>query len=275
MEPPGQHAMAAGLLAEESAGQGLSSGFEIWTPSPAPPGTVNFDIVGSEFSQVLELHLRPTELVTAEPGTMVYMSSGMALDADIGDCAQGLKRCCCAGESMFRLHLENRSDALQKVGLTPRFPAKIVPINLQEHDGLVFNRGAFLAALGKDWRINLQRVGSLGVCCCGGQGLFLNKLHGNGMAFLNAGGTVMMKVLAPGEEMIVDEHSLLAFEQTVTFGIRRSGGFMVCCCAGQGLFNARLTGPGWVMVHTMSLGKLRRAMGGGKADSAANQGGGS
>ena len=66
------------------------------------------------------------------------------------------------------------------------------------------NRGAFLAAVGTDWRINLERLGDLTVCCCGGQGLFLNKLNGEGMAFLNAGGTVLVKQLAPGEEVVID-----------------------------------------------------------------------
>merc|ERR1712232_343461 len=91
-------------------------------------------------------------------------------------------------------------------------------------------------------------------------GLFLNTLHGNGMVFLNAGGTVMTKVLAAGEEILIDGHGLLAFERTVQMSIRRTGGLMVCCCGGQGLFNTVLTGPGFVMVHTMSLAKLRKAV---------------
>merc|ERR1719428_2236338 len=174
---------------------------------------------------------------------------------------------------MFRLHLCNNTDNVEKGAVTPTFPAKVVPIDLGEHDGMVFNRGAFLAAIGKDWKVDIKRVqGGLGVCCFGGQGLFLNTLHGNGMVFLNAGGTVLTKVLAPGEEIIIDKHGLLAFEKTVTMGIRRTGGCMVCCCAGQGLFNTVLTGPGFVMVHSMSLGRLRSAIGGAGGDGA-NKGG--
>lgn len=256
-------------------GHALNSGFSIWMPAPIPQS--NFEITGSEFSQVLEVTVGPNEVITSEPGTMLYMSPGMGLDADMGGLGQGCKRCCCAGESMFRLHLKNNTEGFEKVGVTPRFPAKIIPVDLRQHDGLVFNRGAFLAAVGKDWRVDIQQVSSAGVCCFGGQGLFLNTLHGNGMVFLNAGGTVLTKVLAPGEEIIIDKHGLLAFEKTVTMGIRRTGGCMVCCCAGQGLFNTVLTGPGFVMVHSMSLGRLRAAVGaGGQGNNGqANAGGGS
>jgi len=253
------------------------SSFQIWggPVSPSAPPLVDYQIVGSDFSQVLELTVEPAQTVTAEPGTMLYMSPGMALDADIGGLGQGCKRCCCAGESLFRLHLKNTTQTAQKISLTARYPARIVPIDLREHTGLIVNRGAFLAALGTDWRINLQMVGSLGTACCAGQGLFMNTLHGQSMAFLAGGGTVMHKQLAVGEEMIVDPHSVLAFANTVQLGIRRAGGCMVCCCAGQGLFNAVLTGPGLVMLHSMSLGKLRAAIapsqGGGQG--AANAGG--
>merc|ERR1712046_324369 len=112
---------------------------------------------------------------------------------------------------------------VEKVAVTPSFPAKVVPIDLRSHDGLFFNRGAFLAALGKDWGVDIRQVGSAAICCCGGQGLFLNTLHGNGMVFLNAGGTVLTKVLHDGEEIVVDPHAVLAFERTVKMSIRRTG----------------------------------------------------
>jgi uncharacterized protein (AIM24 family) len=248
----------------------MISGFQVWNPPERMEST--FEIIGSEFSQVLEIAVGPDEVITAEPGTMLYMSPGMGLDADIGGCGQGCKRCCCAGESMFRLHLQNTQQSTEKVAVTPKFPAKIVPVDLRHHDGLIFNRGAFLAAIGKSWRVDIRSVASAGVCCFGGQGLFLNTLHGDGMVFLNAGGTVLTKVLQAGEEMIIDKHGLLAFERTVTMDIRRTGGCMVCCCAGQGLFNSVLRGPGFVMVHSMSLGRLRSAIGGAGGDGA-NKGG--
>lgn len=263
-QAPVQHGMADGT-------QALYGGFEVWPGIPATSSDDGFSIIGSDFSQVLEIALQAGETVTAEPGTMLHMTSGMGLDADMGGLGQSCKRCCCAGESMFRLHLQNKSQQVQKVGLTPRFPAKVVPVDLAAHSGLIINRGAFLAAFGTEWKVNIQRVGGMAVCCCGGQGLFMNTLHGSGMAFLNAGGTVMTKILAEGEEIIVDPHSVLAFEKSVTLGVRRTGGCMVCCCAGQGLFNATLTGPGFVMVHSMALAKLRQATGGGPQAGAGGQ----
>jgi len=276
---PWQQDMSTSLRANDAQARQMGSGFEVWASAP-PPDSSNYMILGSEFSQILEVNLQPGELITAEPRTMLYMSSGMNLEADMGGVGQGLKRGCCAGESMFRLHLCNNTDNVEKVAVTPTFPAKVVPIDLGEHDGMVFNRGAFLAAIGKDWKVDIKRVqGGLGVCCCAGQGLFLNTLHGNGMVFLNAGGSVLTKVLAPGEEIVVDKHAVLAFERTVTIGIRRTGGLMVCCCAGQGLFNTVLTGPGFIMVHSMALSRLRSAIampgqGGGGNAGGANAGGG-
>lgn len=276
MERPAQQDMSQPLRLAGDEGQQLVSGFHIWSPAAMAQNN-NFEITGSEFSQVLEVALGPDELITAEPGTMLYMSTGMGLDADMGGFGQGCKRCCCAGESMFRLHLKNTSNQVEKVGITPRFPAKIVPVDLRQHSGLIFNRGAFLAALGKEWRVDIKQASTAGVCCFGGQGLFLNTIHGNGMVFLNAGGTVLTKVLLPGEEIIVDKHGVLAFESTVTMGIRRTGGFMVCCCAGQGLYNTVLKGPGFVMIHSMALGRLRAAIGApsGSSNGQANASGGS
>eukprot|EP00929_Paragymnodinium_shiwhaense_P098991 TRINITY_DN6054_c0_g1_i1.p1 TRINITY_DN6054_c0_g1~~TRINITY_DN6054_c0_g1_i1.p1 ORF type:complete len:276 (-),score=62.10 TRINITY_DN6054_c0_g1_i1:328-1155(-) len=254
----------------------LQSGFHI-TGHPLAPegqGQLNYELIGNEYSQIVEITVRPGEVITAEPGTMMYMTPGMGMGADIGGMGQGCKRCCCAGESMFRLHLENKSSADQRVAISPGFPAKIQPVDLRRHSGMVFNRGAFLAALGKNWKVDLRTVTSVGTCCFGGQGLFMNTLHGDGVVFLNAGGTVMTKTLAAGEELIVDHNAVLAFERTVHLDIRRTGSCMVCCCAGQGLFNSVLRGPGFVMVHTMPLAKLRKAIGSAGQPNNANSSGG-
>eukprot|EP00450_Noctiluca_scintillans_P038875 CAMPEP_0194477042 /NCGR_PEP_ID=MMETSP0253-20130528/831_1 /TAXON_ID=2966 /ORGANISM="Noctiluca scintillans" /LENGTH=268 /DNA_ID=CAMNT_0039315963 /DNA_START=78 /DNA_END=884 /DNA_ORIENTATION=+ len=250
------------LVSASAPGQETMGGgaFEVWVPA-APPADAPFKIIGSEFSQVLEVDVAPGMTVTAEPGTMVFMGDRLELDADVGGFGQGCMRCCCAGESFFRMHMANKTSSTQRVGISPLFPARVVPVDLAQHSGMIVNRGAFLAAIGVDWRVDLKSVGSMGACCFGGQGLFMNTLHGNGTAFLNAGGTVMQKVLQAGETIVVDQHSVLAFEKTVELGVRRTGGCFVCCCAGQGLFNATLTGPGFVMVHTMGLQKLKRAIG--------------
>ncbi|GAX74469.1 hypothetical protein CEUSTIGMA_g1918.t1 [Chlamydomonas eustigma] len=237
----------------------LDSGFEIWHNAPNPDDH-SFQIVGSEFSQVIELQVPPGQTITAEPGTMLFMSSGMDMDADMGGLSQGCTRCCCAGESMFRLKMLNKTGSIEKIALTPRFPAKIVPVDMTKHDGMIFSSGAFLGAVGLDWSIDLKMVGSAATACCGGMGLFMNVLRGRQTVFLNAGGTVLSRVLGPGEELIVDKHAILAFDATVQLEVRRTGGCMVCCCAGQGLYNAVLKGPGRVMLQSMALAKLRAAV---------------
>jgi len=223
----------------------------------------SYDIIGDEYSQVLEICLSSGQRVTAEPNTMLYQSSGIEMDADMGNVGQALTRACCAGASLFRLHLINKGSGIEKLGLTPPFPARIIPVDLQQNGGaIVVNRGAFLAAFGSNWSISIKRVRGLRQCVGGGQGLFLNVLQGDGTVFLNAGGTVMTRMLQPGEEIIVDHHSILAVANTVELDVRGVGGFMVCCCAGQGLFNAALRGPGFVMLQTMGQLKMRKAVGG-------------
>jgi uncharacterized protein (AIM24 family) len=173
--------------------------------------------------QVIELPLEPGQTITTEPGTMLYMSSNIELDADTGGLGQACLRCCCAGESFIRLKFKNNSNTDGKVAFTPNFPAMVVPLEGSQHDGLIFNKGAFLGAVGDDWKVDLKMVGSLGVACCAGQGLFMNTLHAKKTFFLNAGGTVLKKVLDQGEELIVDKHSVLAFDRTVQLEIRRAG----------------------------------------------------
>eukprot|EP00930_Biecheleria_cincta_P035996 TRINITY_DN2471_c0_g1_i2.p1 TRINITY_DN2471_c0_g1~~TRINITY_DN2471_c0_g1_i2.p1 ORF type:complete len:284 (+),score=46.90 TRINITY_DN2471_c0_g1_i2:87-938(+) len=281
MANPGQALLAAPAQQDFMANVHPGHGFEIWQGGPssaasAPPGC-SHTISGSDFSQVVEITVPPGGTVTAEPGTMLYMDPDMKMGADVGGCGQGCKRCCCAGESFFRLHLKNHGAREQKVALTPKFPAKIVPVELGQHSGMIVNRGAFLGAIGTDWSVNLQMARNASVGLCGGQGIFMNTLHGSGMAFLNAGGTVMTKTLEAGETIVVDHHSILAFSRADMLGVRRTGGCMVCCCAGQGLFNATLTGPGFVMLHSMALAKLKAAVGnqggGGSNNNGANSGG--
>lgn len=240
----------------------LHSGFHVTgRPMAGTHGRDLYEISGSDYSQLVEITVRPGERVTMEPGTMLYMTPGLAMETDVGGCGQGVKRCCCAGESMFRLHAKNETQTDQRIAITPMFPSKIQPVDLSLHSGMIFNRGAFLAAMGSTWNVNLKRAGSAGACCFGGQGLFMNTLHGEGIVFLNGGGTIMSKTLADGEELLVDHKNVLAFEKTVHLDVRRVGGLLTCCCAGQGLFNTVLRGPGFVVVNTMPLEKLRKAIG--------------
>ena len=121
---------------------------------------------------------------------MVFMQEGLDYKLDSGGCGNALRRCCCAGESFFRVKYENtRSNDSISIGLTPLFPAKVVPVNLDRLHGLTIKKHAFLASFDMKADISLKMVRSVGVGCFGGQGFFLNKLKCRGWAFLNAAGT--------------------------------------------------------------------------------------
>jgi len=213
---------------------------------------------------MVEIKVPPGVEISAEPGTMVHKQRLLHPSVDMGGCGQGCKRCCCAGESCCRLNFLNTSpDQAQLLALAARTPAKIIPLHLASFPrGVFFRKRAFLAAFGKDWLIHLKLAGCC-TGCCGGQGFVLNKLTGSSWAFLAAGGTVMKKQLNEGESIIVDQFSVLAFEDSVKFGVVWSGNCAVICCGGMGAMNARLTGPGMVLIESMNPTKLVLGLRGG------------
>lgn len=217
-----------------------------------------WQIVGAD-SQILEIAVPPSTTVITEPGTMCHVADGMSPDVEMNGCGDACKRSYCAGESFFRLAYTNNTQTPQPLGLTPNFPAKVVPMDLSAHSGVRVKSGAFMAAIGRDVRFVLTMT-SCAAGCCGGQGFILNELHGSGMAFLNAGGTILQKELQPGEVLLADTHSVVAFEKSVHFDVQRTGGCMVMCCGGEGLFNTKLTGPGTVWVQSLSFEKFVKEM---------------
>lgn len=188
---------------------------------------------------------------------MVHLDPEVKAGVDIGSCWDGCVRCCCAGESCCRLNMTNSDPSKPHVvALSGRLPSKIVPIDLRKYpDGVYFRAGGFLAAMGKDWRIEIK-ITSCGVGCCGGMGFVLNRLKGNNWAFLSAGGMVMRKQLEAGETIIVEQNSIFAFESTVKFEVEYILNAPTMCCGGMGLANARMTGPGFVIMESMSPKKL-------------------
>ncbi len=204
--------------------------------------------------------LNPNETFTAQPGSLVMMSDCITADTDIGNWKQGCTRLCCAGESLFRLILRNNTSTSLFLSIAPVGPGTIIPIDLRRYSGLTFSSGSFLAAYGTDWEMKVRAVKNVGTLCFGGQGIFLNQLYGNSMAFLTGIGTIEQVTLERNEKIIVDQSNLLAFEKTVDFDVRSFGCSMVCCCGGFGLFQSVLTGPGLVLVHSLPLQKMRKAL---------------
>lgn len=209
---------------------------------------------------MLQISLAPGDSITAQPGTMVMMGDNLKPHVDLGGCGQSCKRCCCAGEPLFRLVFDNKTNTPQYLCLAPTQPGKLIPLNLSEWSGVTLSTGVFTAAYGKDWNYQLGMVGNAATALCGGQGIFLPKITGSGMIFIVASGCVEVIELKVGEKIVVDQPNLVAFSQSVGFDVRTSGSCLTCCCAGMGLFNAVLTGPGKVIVESLPMSKLASAL---------------
>jgi len=222
------------------------------TPSIVSWSQGTWQIVGED-SQALMVVLNNGEEVMTEPGGMLHSAPGLKPSADMGGAMMGCKRACCAGESCIRIHYLNETGSPQSVSVTPSFPAKVVPIDMSKYSGLVIKKQSFTASIGRNVEIGLEWAPSWGVGCCADQGCCMTTLNGQGTAFLNAGGAVFMKTLAAGEQVHCDGSSVVAVEKTVTWDVIRTGDCMFMCCGGMGCFNTLLTGPGLVILQSMSI----------------------
>ena len=234
----------------------LSQQRQEWTAQTSPSRPPNTSISGDDL-QVMVMQLGPGEEVLAQPGCMVWCDSGVENDISTGGLCNFLAREWCFNESGFLVHWRNTAPVRQGIGLSGNQPGKVVPIELPAHSGELFLRdGAFLAASDPLLSFSAEKSGrrrgsSLLQGLFGGQGVLVNKVAGQGWVFLVANGAVMRKNLAVGESIVVDQGCLVAWETTVTFGYRISGGLGMICCGGEGLTNATATGPGLVVVQSL------------------------
>jgi uncharacterized protein (AIM24 family) len=182
-------------------------------------------------------------------------------------CGEGCNRIW-GGEDCVKVLLVNGSDEQGYVGLTPNFPAKIIPIKFGTHVGsgrhLIAQSGTYMAELG-DVDVSCDVDCGITTCCCAGFGLCRQKLSGSddSIAFLNAGGTIVYKHLKEGEVITVDSGSVVGFEDTVDLGIQWNGrvcGCCTCCCGGEGCCSTTLKGPGRVYMQSMSFGRFQAAV---------------
>lgn len=231
-------------------------------------------IIGQE-SQALEICVGPRQNVMVEPGSLFHMDEGFENKVKVGNFMDGCKRCCCADESFFRVRYENIKNTKQWIGLSPNFPAKVVPINLDEHSGLTLTGGAFMGALSDDLKFEYRMVKGVGMACCGGQGFVLHRAIGTGWLFLNGGGTILSRTLKAGEKQLVAQSCLLAFEKTVDVDVRATGNCAMMCCGGEGFAYLVLTGPGFVLLQSMSIARQQAAIASTAAAAGAQSGAGS
>ena len=208
------------------------------------------------------------EIVT-EVGSFLFMAPQMTTAVELTlcskkGCGEGWGRIC-GGESCVKVFLRNESSDTGYAGITPNFPAKILPIKFGTTTPpgatIIAQGGAIMSQMG-DVDVDCHRDCNCATCCCAGLGCCRQKITASddSIAFLAVGGTVVYKVLKDGETIIVDSNSVVAFEDTVELGIRSNGRFCTCCCGGEGCFSTTLTGPGQIWMQSMSFNKFQAAV---------------
>lgn len=215
---------------------------------------IDYKINGAEM-QFVEIELDPAEAAIGEAGSMMYMESGIAMDTVFGDGSSqggggflgklmGAGKRLITGESLFTTVFTNQDSLKRKVAFAAPYPGKILPMDLKQLGGtLICQKDAFLcAARGVALGIAFQKKLSVGFF--GGEGFVMQKLDGDGLAFVHAGGTVMRRDLQLGESLFVDTGCVVAYTSGISFEIQYVGKVKTALFGGEGLFFAKLTGPG-------------------------------
>ncbi len=226
---------------------------------------VDYRLIGEEM-QCVEIELDPQEAAIAEAGSLMYMDQAIEMRTIFGDGSeqeQGIlgkflnagKRVL-TGESLFLTEYTNRGYGKRHVTFASPFPGKIIPMDLHLlGNKLICQKDAFLcAAKGVGIGIEFQR--RIGVGLFGGEGFIMQKLEGDGMAFVHAGGTIVERELMPGDMLRVDTGCLVAFTQTIDYNIEMVRGVRNALFGGEGLFLATLKGPGKVWIQSLPFSRL-------------------
>ena len=226
---------------------------------------VDYEIFGSDM-QYVEVELDPGEAAVGEAGGMMYMQDGIQMDTVFGDGSQqqggffskllGAGKRLVTGEGLFTTVFHNEGNGKRRVAFAAPYPGKIIPVNLAELGGtLICQKDSFLcAAKGVSLGIAFQK--RLGVGLFGGEGFIMQKLDGDGMAFVHAGGMLVEKTLQPDEVLRVDTGCVVAFQPSVDFDIQFVGKVKSALFGGEGFFYAVLRGPGRVWLQSLPLSRL-------------------
>ncbi len=216
--------------------------------------------------QVARVYLKPAQEVYAEAGKMVYKTANVAWETrmsgeSLGEKLMGALRRTITGESLFLTYF--RSDGAGEVGFAGSYPGKIQLFDLAAGESILAQRDAFLFAQ-TSVQFNVMFVKRLGAGFFGGEGFILEKLTGPGAVFIHAGGDFVKFQLSEGEVMHVDAGNIVAFDESVDYDIEFVGGIKSAIFGGEGLFLAKMTGPGRLIVQSMTINKLRRELAPGK-----------
>jgi uncharacterized protein (TIGR00266 family) len=229
---------------------------------------IDYKIFGNDI-QFVEVELDPNETVIAEAGAMVYMEQGIAFEVKMGDGSQPNQGMMgkllqagsrlITGESLFLTHFTNRGNGKSRVAFSAPYPGTIIPVDLRSvGNTLIVQKDGFLcAAFGTKMSVTLNR--KIGTGLFGGEGFIMEKLEGDGKAFIHAGGTVIERQLN-NETLRIDTGCVVAFEPTIDFDIETTGSLKSMVFGGEGIFLATLRGTGKVWLQSMPIRKLIRAL---------------
>jgi uncharacterized protein (TIGR00266 family) len=226
---------------------------------------IDYQIHGDAM-QFVEIELDPNEAAVAEAGGMMYMDDGIEMETIFGDGSKqtggfmsalmGAGKRLLTGESMFMTVFLNRAHGKKRVAFGAPYPGKIIPVHLAEISGeLIAQKDSFLCAA-KGVSLGIAFNKRMGAGFFGGEGFIMQRLQGDGWAFLNAGGNIHERVLAPGELIRVDTGCIVAFAPTVDFDIQYVGKIKSALLGGEGLFFATLRGPGKVWLQSLPLSRM-------------------
>jgi len=225
---------------------------------------VDYQIFGDDM-QIVEIELDPAEVVIAEAGAMNYMEEGISFETKMGDGSRpsggimdslmNVGKRVLTGESIFMTHFTNTGQGKKRVAFAAPYPGKILALDMAQLGGeLICQKDAFLcAAYGTSLGIALQK--RLGAGFFGGEGFILQRLQGDGLAFVHIGGTVIKKEMR-GETLRVDTGCLAAFTPGISYDIERAGSLKSMVFGGEGLFLATLRGTGTVYLQSLPFSRL-------------------
>ena len=226
---------------------------------------VDFEIFGDDM-QFVEVELDPGEAAIAEAGGMMFMEDGIEMETIFGDgstkntgfmgALMGAGKRLLTGESLFMTVFGNNGQGKRRVGFGAPYPGKIVPVYLPDVGGtLVAQKDSFLCAA-KGVQIGIAFQKRIGAGFFGGEGFIMQRLEGDGMTFLHAGGTLKRFELAAGQTLRVDTGCIVAFQPSVDYDIKFVGGVKSAIFGGEGLFFATLRGPGSVWLQSLPFSRL-------------------
>ena len=226
---------------------------------------VDYKIFGDDL-QFVEIELDPGETVIAEAGMMMYMEDGIAFETKMGDGSKpkagfldklvSVGKRAITGESLFMTHFTSSvPEGKRHVAFGAPYPGKIVPIDLDDANGeLICQKDSFLcAALGTELSIAFNK--KIGAGLFGGEGFILQRLRGDGMVFVHAGGTIVEKRLN-NEKIMVDTGCIVAFENTMSYDIKMAGNLKSMVFGGEGLFLTTLQGTGRIWLQSLPFSRL-------------------